>query len=65
MKIENRLKVIINNDETEKLEETKKTLNEMAELILSDPERKSLFSANRLKEAADVLDNIINGNELY
>lgn len=65
MKIANMLKVIIQRDEREELEKAKELLNKVAETILSDPEQKSLFSANRLKEAADVLDTILNGGELY
>lgn len=65
MRIENRLKVVLNENDREEVVKAKETLIKLQEIILSDPEGKSIYTANSLKNAADLLDAILDDGELY
>ena len=64
MKIVNELRVRASRDEEPKISETIELLNQISELILSDPEGKAHWSAETLSNAASVLANIITGDVL-
>ena len=65
MKIKSMMTIMLDDKERDRVIETKDMLNKLSEAIVKDPEGRAVFSANHLKTAADILDNILEGKELY
>ena len=54
-----------NEDERKEIAKAKDILNQIADLIETDTESRAVFSRNQLRSAADILNLILEGKELY
>ena len=65
MKIKSMLSIYLDERETEEAKKTQQLLYALSETIVNDSEGRAPFSANTLKTAADIVGNILKGEELY